>query len=71
MRNLTGYAVIGVVTVVAFKLLMALFGTVIGLIVTVVFWVFIAFVVYTLLKIFAPGVAGRVRDTVRGRSTSV
>ena len=69
VRNVSGLAVIGFVAVIAWKLLAAIFGVVIGLVLTIMWWAFLAFVVYTLLKIFAPGTAAKVRQTVRGNSS--
>src|SRR5512146_1842833 len=70
VRTIGGFAVLAVVAMLGFKLLMGLFGTLIGLLVTVLWWAFLGFVVYTLLKIFAPGLAQRIRDTIRGPSTT-
>jgi hypothetical protein len=58
------------VAMLGFKLRMCLFGTLLGLLVTLLWWAFLGFVVYTLLKIFAPGLAQRIRDTIRGPSTT-
>ena len=70
VRTVGGFAVLAVVAMLGFKLLMGLFGTLIGLLVTLLWWAFLGFVVYTLLKIFAPGLAQRIRDTIRGPSTT-
>jgi predicted lipid-binding transport protein (Tim44 family) len=70
VRTIGGFAVLAFVAMLGFKLLMGLFGTLIGLVVTLVWWAFLGFVVYTILKIFAPGVAQRIRDTIRGPSTT-
>lgn len=70
VRTIGGFAVLAFVAMLGFKLLMGLFGTLIGLLVTLLWWAFLGFVVYTLLKIFAPGLAQRIRDTIRGPSTN-
>lgn len=70
VRTIGGFAVLAFVAMLGFKLLMGLFGTLIGLLVTLVWWAFLGFVVYTILKIFAPGLAQRIRDTIRGPSTT-
>ena len=70
VRTIGGFAVLAFVAMVGFKLLMGLFGTLIGLVVTLVWWAFLGFVVYTILKIFAPGLSQRIRDTIRGPSTT-
>lgn len=70
VRTVGGFAVLALVAMLGFKLLMGLFGTLIGLLVTLLWWAFLGFVVYTLLKIFAPGLAQRIRETIRGPSTT-
>ena len=71
VRNITGFAVFAGLAVVAFKLLAAIFGSLVGIILTVIWWAFLGFVIYTLLKIFAPRTASRVRDTIRGSDSTV
>jgi hypothetical protein len=66
VRTVGGFAVLAVVAMIGFKLLMGIFGAVLGLVVTLLWWAFLGFVVYTLLKIFAPGLASRIRETIRG-----
>lgn len=70
VRTIGGFAVLAFVALLGFKLLMGVFGALIGLLVTLLWWAFLGFVVYTLLKIFAPGLAQRIRDTIRGPSTT-
>ena len=72
VRTVGGFAVLAFVAMIGFKLLMGVFGALIGLLMTLLWWAFLGFVVYTLLKIFAPGLATKIRETIRGTpSTSV
>lgn len=66
VRNVTGFAVFAFLAVIAFKLLAGLFGTILGLIFTLLWWALVGFVIYTIIKIVAPGLAARIRDTIRG-----
>lgn len=66
VRTVGGFAVLAVVAMIGFKLLMGVFGALVGLLMTLIWWAFLGFVVYTLLKIFAPGVATRIREMIRG-----
>jgi hypothetical protein len=66
IRNITGMAVFAFLAVMAFKILAGIFGSLFGLLFTVLWWAFIGWVIYTLLKIFAPGAAAKVRETIRG-----
>ena len=70
VRTIGGFAVLAFVAVLGFRLLVGVFTTLTALIITLVWWAFLGFVVYTILRIFAPGLAQRIRDTIRGPSTT-
>lgn len=71
VRNIGGFAVFAFLAMLAFKVLGGIFGALVGLLGTVLWFAFLGFVFYTILKIFAPDTAAKVRDTIRGNSTSV
>jgi hypothetical protein len=64
---MVGFAGVAVVALLALRLLGWLFGFAISLFMTLVWLAFWGFVIYLVLRIFAPGLADRVRETVRGR----
>ena len=66
VRTIGGFAVVAFVAMIGLKMLAGVFGLLWGLILTLLWWAFLGFVVYTLLKIFAPGVAARIRSAIRG-----
>lgn len=66
VRNITGFAVFAFLAVMAFKLLTGIFGALIGLVFTILWWGFIGWVIYTILKIFAPDTAQKIREAIRG-----
>lgn len=66
VRTIGGFAVLAFVAMIGFKILVGFFGALWGILLTVLWWAFIGFVIYTLLKIFAPGVATRIRNAIRG-----
>jgi hypothetical protein len=70
VRNITGFAVFAFLAMVAFKLLAAVFGGLLGLILTILWWAFIGFVIYVLIKMFSPSTAAKIRDTIRGEGSS-
>lgn len=70
VRNVAGFAVFAFIAMIGFKLLMGFFGFAISIVMTVLMWALIGFVIYTILKIFAPGLASRIRETIRGDSTT-
>ena len=53
-RNLIGFAVLAVVAWVALQLVFGLFGIVIGLLGKVLWLAFLGFLVYLVLRVFAP-----------------
>jgi hypothetical protein len=67
LRNLLGFALFAIITLFLLKVLFGLFGLVLGLMGTVLWFAFLGFVIYLLLKVFAPDTAARVRETIRGR----
>jgi len=66
LRNLFGFAVFAVLTILALKVFFALFGLVIGLVVTALWLALVGFMIYLVLKLVAPGAAARVREMIAG-----
>ncbi len=66
-RNLLGFAIFAVIAVFLLKVFFGLFGLLIGLLMTVVWFAFIGFLIYLMLKIIAPDTAARVREMIAGR----
>jgi len=66
-RNLLGFAIFAVIEVFLLKVFFGLFGLLIGLLMTVVWFAFIGFLIYLVLKIIAPDTAARVREMIAGR----
>ena len=68
VRNISGFAVFAFLALMAFKLLTAVFGALIGLVLTILWWGLVGFVIYTILKMVSPSTAQKVRETIRGNS---
>jgi hypothetical protein len=66
LRNLFGFAVLAVVTVFLLKVVFTLFGLVLGLLGAVIWFAFVGFMIYLVLKLFAPETAARVREVIAG-----
>lgn len=66
LRNLFGFAVVAVVTIFLLKVVFSLFGLVLGLLGAVLWFAFVGFMIYLVLKVFAPGTADRVREMIAG-----
>lgn len=69
VRNITGFAVFAFLALIAWKLLTSVFGALLGLVLTLLWWAFLGFVIYTILKMFSPSTAQKIRETIRGNST--
>ena len=65
-RNLFGFAVFAVVTIFLLKVVFSLFGLILGLLWAALWFAFVGFMIYLVLKVFAPGAAARVREMVSG-----
>jgi hypothetical protein len=66
LRNLFGFAIFAIVTVFVLKVVFGLFGLVLGLLGTVLWLAFMGFLIYLVLKLFAPNTAARVREMIAG-----
>jgi hypothetical protein len=66
LRNLFGFAVVAVVTIFLLKVVFSLFGLVLGLLGAVLWFAFVGFMIYLILKVFAPATAARVREMIAG-----
>lgn len=66
LRNLLGFAVFAVVAILLLKVVFGLFGLVLGLLGAVLWFAFLGFVIYLILKLFAPQTAARVREMIAG-----
>jgi hypothetical protein len=67
LRSLIGFAVFAVISIFLLKVVFGLFGLVLGLLGTVLWLAFWGFLIYLLLKVFAPNTAARVRELVMGQ----
>ena len=66
IRSVVGFAVFAVITVFLLKLAFGLFGLMLGLAATVLWFAFLGFVIYLFLRLVAPGTAARVREMIAG-----
>ena len=67
LRTLAGFALFAVVAIVAFKLLLGLFGAFVGVLMSVLWFAFLGWLVYLALKILAPETAARLREMITGK----
>jgi hypothetical protein len=70
-RSILGFAILAVTVWLALKIVFGLMGTLIGLVVTVLWLAAVGYVLYLLLCFFSPRTAARVRDAIRGWPSTV
>ncbi len=66
VRSMVGYAVFAAVVLMALKLL----GFVWGFLGTILWLAFLGFVFYLILRVFAPGTADKVKETIKGEGNN-
>ena len=66
IRSLLGFAIFAAVAVFLLRLVFGLFGLVLGLLGAVLWFAFLGFIIYLVLKLFAPETAARVREMIAG-----
>ncbi len=67
LRTLAGFALWAVIAIVAFKLLVGLFGAIVGVLLSVLWFAFLGWLFYLALKIIAPETAARLREMITGK----
>ncbi len=70
VRTLTGYAILGLIGLVALKLLLGVIGFALSLLWTLLSFAAVGFVCYLILKIICPDTARKVREKVAGPGES-
>lgn len=70
VRSMVGFAGFAVVALLALKMLGWVFGVAISLFMTLLWLAFWGFILYLVLRVFAPGLADRMRNVVRGNKTA-
>jgi hypothetical protein len=66
LRTVLGFAILAVVTIFLLRVVFSLFGVVLGLLGAVLWFAFVGFVIYMILKVVAPDAAARVREMIAG-----
>ena len=69
-RSIIGFAVLAVVAWIALKIVFGILGSLVGLLVTVLWLAAIGFVCYLVLRMVAPRTADRVREAIKGRPSA-
>lgn len=67
LRNTLGFAVLAVVAMIAIKFMFGIFGIILSLLGTLLWFAFIGFCVYLLLRVLSPSTADRVKEMISGK----
>ena len=67
IRSIFGFALFAILAMFAIKVFFKLFGVALGLLGTVLWLAFWGWIIYLLLKVFAPRTAASVRETITGK----
>lgn len=67
LRSLFGFAILAVVGIVLIRLVLGLFGFVVGLFIQLLIWAAIGFLIYLVIKVLSPSTAMKIREMVTGR----
>jgi len=66
VRSVVGFAGFAIVALLALKMLGWVFGVAISLFMTLLWLAFWGFILYLVLRVFAPGLADRMRGVIKG-----
>lgn len=67
VRNIAGFAVFAFLAAMALKLFLGFFGWIFAMLLTVLVWALIGFAIYTVLKIFMPDTASKLKSSISGK----
>lgn len=67
LRTLAGFAVFAVLAILALKLIFGLFGALVGILMSVLWFAFLGWLIYMALKVLAPETAARIREMITGK----
>lgn len=70
VRSMVGFAAFAVVAMIVLKILGSLFGVVLGLVGTIIYFAFWGFIIYLVLRVFSPSTADKVKETISGKHSA-
>jgi hypothetical protein len=66
-RSVLGFAIFAVLVWLALKIIFGVLGSLMGILMTVLWLAAIGVILYLVLRVISPATADRVRDTIRGK----
>jgi hypothetical protein len=62
-----GFAALAVVAMIAIKFIFSIFGIIVSLFMALLWFAFVGFLIYMLLRVLSPSTADRVKEMISGR----
>lgn len=69
VRGVLGFAGFFVLFVIGMKVIGFLIGGLLGLVFKILWFAFLGWLIYKIIRILSPSTADRIRDTIKGRPT--
>ncbi len=69
VRGIAGFAGFFVLFLFGMKVIGFLIGGLIGLVLKLVWFAFLGWMIYTIIRVLSPSTADRIRETVRGKTS--
>jgi hypothetical protein len=66
-RSVLGFAIFAVLVWLGLKIIFGVLGSLMGILMTVLWLAAIGVILYLVLRVISPATADRVRDTIRGK----
>ena len=70
MQKRLGYSLLAIVGLFMFRFLTSIFGALIGLFFTLLWWAFIGFLIYLAIRVFSPSTADRIQEMISGKKAA-
>jgi len=67
MQKLLGYSLLAIVGLFLWRVLTTLFGIALGLLFTILWWAFVGFIIYLIIRVFSPGTADKIQEMISGK----
>jgi hypothetical protein len=67
VRGIAGFAGFFVLFVLGMKVIGLLLGGILGLVFKLMWFAFLGWLIYTIIRILSPSTADRIRETIRGK----
>ena len=67
IRNMLGFAALALVAMIAIKFIFSIFGIIVSLFMALLWFAFVGFLIYMLLRVLSPSTADRVKEMISGK----